>query len=74
MTLWQSTDARSYHRGGDTIRTKPFAQNLAGLFDGYRRPKLAAAAVRERFAAKEPLLVSGGSLVAARRHRRYARS
>ena len=49
FTIWQFTDARSYHRGGATIRTKPFAQNLAGLYDGYRRPKLAAEAVRRRF-------------------------
>ena len=49
FTLWQFADARSYHRDGATIRTKPFAQNLAGVFDGFRRPKLAAAAVRERF-------------------------
>jgi beta-glucuronidase len=52
FTIWQFTDARSYHRGGATIRTKPFAQNLAGLFDGFRRPKLVTATVRERFAAK----------------------
>ena len=54
FTLWQFTDARSYHRGGATIRTKPFAQNLAGLFDGYRRPKLAAATVRRLFADRTP--------------------
>ena len=49
FTLWQFADARSYHRDGATIRIKPFAQNLAGVFDGFRRPKLAAAAVREGF-------------------------
>ena len=52
LAIWQLTDARSYHRGGATIRTKPFAQNLAGLYDAYRRPKLAVDAVRAGFAKK----------------------
>ena len=52
LAIWQLTDARSYHRGGSTIRTKPFAQNLAGLYDAYRRPKLAVDAVRAGFARK----------------------
>ena len=56
FTLWQFTDAASYHRGGATIRTKPFAENLAGVYDGYRRPKLAASAVARLFrtAASRP--------------------
>ncbi len=49
--VWQLTDARSYHRGGAEIRCKPFALNLAGLYDGYRRPKLAAKTIREKFEA-----------------------
>ena len=49
MTIWQFTDARSYHRGGATIRTKPFAENLAGLYDGYRRAKSVVPVVREKF-------------------------
>lgn len=52
FTVWQFADARSYFRGGSNIRTKPFAMNLAGLFDGYRREKLAAGAVRRLFAEK----------------------
>ena len=52
LAIWQFTDARSYHRGGSTIRTKPFAQNLAGLYDAYRRPKLAVEAVKSGFARK----------------------
>ena len=52
LAIWQFTDARSYHRGGSTIRSKPFAQNLAGLFDAYRRPKLAVEAVKAGFARK----------------------
>ena len=52
LTLWQFNDAKSYHRNGSVIRVKPLAQNLAGVFDIYRRPKLAAAAVEEKFAKK----------------------
>ncbi len=51
FTIWQLTDCRSYHRGGADIRCKPFAENLAGVFDGYRRPKIpVAAAVTRTFA------------------------
>ena len=53
LTLWQFADARSYHRGGATVRVKPFAENLAGLYDGYRREKLAVPLVRARFTATE---------------------
>ena len=53
MTIWQFTDARSYHRGGATIRTKPFAENLAGLYDGYRRAKAVVPVVREKFRGKK---------------------
>ena len=52
LAIWQFTDARSYHRGGATIRTKPFAQNLAGLYDAYRRPKQVVNAVKAGFARK----------------------
>ena len=52
LAIWQFTDARSYHRGGSTIRTKPFAQNLAGLYDAYRRPKQVVNAVKAGFARK----------------------
>ena len=52
LAIWQFTDARSYHRGGATIRTKPFAQNLAGLYDGYRRPKAVVRVVKEKFGMK----------------------
>ena len=51
VTLWQFCDARSYHRRGQ-IRVKPLSTNLAGLFDGYRRPKLAAEVVRRHFKGK----------------------
>ena len=50
FTIWQFTDCRSFHRGGGTVRTKPFAENLAGLYDGYRRPKLVVtSAVKKAF-------------------------
>ena len=52
LTLWQFADANSYYRSGATVRTKPFAENLAGLFDSYRRPKLAARTVAEKFKSK----------------------
>ena len=52
MTIWQFTDARSYHRGGATIRSKPFAENLAGLYDGYRREKAVVPVVRAKFAVR----------------------
>ncbi len=50
FTIWQLTDCRSFHRGGADVRCKPFAENLAGLYDGYRRAKLpVVAAVRDAF-------------------------
>lgn len=53
ISIWQFTDARSYHRGGATVRAKPFAENLAGLYDGYRRAKIAVKTVKEKFAEKK---------------------
>ncbi len=53
LVIWQMNDCRSYLRTGANIRVKPFAQNLAGLFDIYRRPKLAFSAVRDGFAEKK---------------------
>lgn len=51
VTLWQFCDARSFHRRGP-VRVKPLSTNLAGLFDGYRRPKLAVEVVRRHFKGK----------------------
>ena len=48
FALWQLNDARSYHRTGSMIRVKPLAQNLAGVYDQYRRPKSAVRVVAER--------------------------
>ncbi|MBR2838761.1 MAG: hypothetical protein IKE55_08260 [Kiritimatiellae bacterium] len=52
LTLWQFADANSFYRDGARVRTKPFAVNLAGLFDGYRRAKMAAQTVRDGFARR----------------------
>jgi beta-glucuronidase len=50
FTVWQLADCRSFHRAGGDVRCKPFAENLAGIYDGYRRPKLpVVAAVRNAF-------------------------
>ncbi len=52
FTIWQLADCRSFHRGGADVRCKPFAENLAGIYDGYRRPKLpVVAAVKAAFRA-----------------------
>lgn len=52
FTIWHFADAPSYLRDGGTIRTKPLALNLAGLYDQYRRPKLVVKTVREKFSNK----------------------
>lgn len=49
LAIWQMNDAKSYHRMGANIRCKPLAYNLAGSFDPYRRPKLAAWTVGDLF-------------------------
>ncbi|MBQ7696578.1 MAG: hypothetical protein IJT50_15820, partial [Lentisphaeria bacterium] len=50
LTLWQFNDAKSYCRTGSNVRCKPLAQNLAGVYDIYRRPKLAAQTAARKFA------------------------
>ena len=52
LAFWHFADARTYHRGGSTIRSKLLAENMAGLYDGYRRAKAVTTAVREGFARK----------------------
>ena len=52
FTVWQFCDARTYFRGGSDIRTKPLAYNMAGLFDRYRNPKVAAGTVKRYYAQK----------------------
>ncbi|MBQ9336614.1 MAG: hypothetical protein IJS14_04875 [Lentisphaeria bacterium] len=50
LTIWQMNDAKSSFRTGTVIRSRPLAQNLGGIYDQYRRPKLAAATVADKFA------------------------
>ena len=52
LTFWHFADARTYHRDGSNIRAKLLAENMAGLYDGYRRAKSVTTAVREGFARK----------------------
>ena len=52
FTVWQFCDARTYFRGGSDIRLKPFAFNLAGLFDRHRNAKMAAATVKRHYTEK----------------------
>ncbi len=52
LALWHFADARTYHRGGSNIRVKLLAENLAGLYDGYRRAKMVTQVVREGFSRK----------------------
>lgn len=49
IALWHFSDARTY--GGGWSLGKPRTFNNKGTFDEYRRPKLAAAAVRKVFRA-----------------------
>lgn len=53
LAIWQMCDAKSFHRKGENIRCKPLAHNLAGVFDMYRRPKLAAKTVARMFGEHE---------------------
>ena len=53
FTVWHFADARSYHRSGGALRGKPLAENLGGIFDGYRRPKMAVDVVTQKFWAKD---------------------
>ncbi len=52
LAIWQFTDSMSFHRKGTgtDIRSKPLGLNLAGVFDPYRRKKLAADKVKELYA------------------------
>lgn len=52
LTIWQFTDSLSFLRGGNTIRSKPLAQNHAGLYDAYRRPKAVVPVVKAGFSRK----------------------
>lgn len=49
LIIWQFNDAMSFHRTGGDIRSKPLGLNLAGVFDSFRRRKLAAYTVKKLF-------------------------
>lgn len=49
VAVWQFADAPTFRRGGSDIRNKPMGLNMAGLFDEYRREKLAAGTIRRLF-------------------------
>ena len=51
VAVWQFCDSRTWFRGGADIRMRPLGENKAGIFDIYRREKLAAKKVRELFTA-----------------------
>ena len=42
--------AKTSFRTGTVIRSRPLAQNLGGIYDQYRRPKLAVSVVADKFA------------------------
>ena len=50
LTFWHFADARTYHRDGSNIRSKLLAENMAGIYDGYRRAKIVTVAIKEGFA------------------------
>ena len=50
LTIWQMNDAKTSFRTGTVIRSRPLAQNLGGIYDQYRRPKLAVSVVADKFA------------------------
>lgn len=52
VAIWQMTDAKTYTRRTRNMITRSYGVNTGGLFDLYRRPKLAVESVREAFSAK----------------------
>lgn len=49
LAIWHFADAPSYLRDGASVRVKPLALNLAGLYDQYRRPKAVTHTIRDKF-------------------------
>ena len=52
VAIWQMTDAKTYTRRTRGFYTRSYGVNTGGIFDLYRRPKMAVEAVREVFSAK----------------------
>ncbi len=51
VAIWQFTDCKTYTRTKG-MRNRSYGVNTGGLYDLYRRPKLAVEAVREQFRKK----------------------
>ena len=51
IAIWQFTDAKTYTRTRG-LRNRSYGVNTGGLYDLYRRPKMAVEIVRELFTAK----------------------
>ena len=49
VAIWQFTDAKTYTRVTSGLRGRSYGVNTGGIYDLYRRPKLAVEAVREVF-------------------------
>jgi len=52
VMIWQYTDAKTYTRVTPGMIGRSYGVNTGGLYDLYRRPKLAVEAVREAFGSK----------------------
>ena len=55
LAIWQMTDAKTYTRRTRGFYTRSYGVNTGGLFDLYRRPKLAVEEVRKLYKAKSEL-------------------
>lgn len=49
IAIWQFTDAKTYTRVTPGLRGRSYGVNTGGLYDLYRRPKLAVETVRELY-------------------------
>ncbi len=55
IAIWQLADSRSWVRRHNAMINRAYGMNTGGVFDSYRRPKLASKAVREMFRRPGPL-------------------
>lgn len=55
LAIWQMTDAKTYTRRNRGFFGRSYGVNTGGLFDLYRRPKLAVEEVRKLYKAKSEL-------------------
>lgn len=64
IAIWQYSDAKTYTRR-HTVHARSYGVNTGGLYDLYRRPKMAVDVVRELFwasRAKEPISTDGAKM------------